>query len=111
MGFRFYKTFFIKFLIFFSFSGLEVSAFDLEDYATTYRASKDAYQTALTTLSAKESAFRTAYNARMTLERVNKVNEKQAALDSGDQDAADAAQLAIDTLDEMKVNSNACGLY
>ena len=111
MGLRFYKHTLAKFLIILSFSSLEVSAFDLEDYATTFRASRDAYQTALTTLSAKESAFRTVYNARITLERVNKVAEKQTALDSGDQAAADAAQLAIDALDEMKVNSNACGLY
>ncbi len=111
MGFRSFKLSLAKFLIILSFSSLKVSAFDLEDYATTYRASRDAYQTAMATLSAKESAFRTAYNARITLERVNKVNEKQAALDAGDQATADAAQLAIDALDQMKVNSNACGLY
>jgi hypothetical protein len=111
MGRRFYKHTLAKFLIILSFSSFEVSAFDLADYAKTHDDSKVAYQAAMATLSAKESAFRMAYNARITLERLNKVTEKQAALDIGDEAAAALAQKAIEDLDAMKVNSNACGLY
>lgn len=59
-----------------AFSGL-AQAFDLEDYATTYRASRDAYLKAANELKLATGPFKAARDARIA-------NEKVVAIANGD---------------------------
>ena len=90
---------------------LKTEAFDLAEYQTSFNTAKDSHQAAMADLATKEAQYKVAYNARLTLEKLNRQEEKQAAIDAGDSAAENAAQSEINKLDAMRLASNACGLY
>ena len=87
---------------------LKTEAFDLADYQTTFNAAKDSHQAAMSDLATKEAQYKVAYNARLNKDKSDLQVAKLAETDPAKQAEI---QAKIDELDEMRVKSNACGLY
>lgn len=99
-------------------------AFDLEDYATTYRSTRDDYSNAQTKFKAAEAAYFKAFAARMSMEeaareeqvKIAKVKIQEAIDNSDDAAKLDAenqqkdAEDALKKLAELKKSSEGCGM-
>lgn len=88
-----------------------VMAFDLEDYATTYRATRDAYGTAVTTLQQKEAAYKEAFAARMQMELEYRNAQKAIAesADPVDEAKKSESEAEIVKLGVLDLSSKSCG--
>jgi len=88
----------------------EASAFDLEDYATTYRASSESYAAALILVQQTEAKYKTAFNNRMNMELALRNLQKQTAIDAADVVLQKVAEDEIKKLSSLNARYNACGM-
>ena len=87
-------------------------AFDLEDYATTYRATRDMYDYSLNSLIEKEANYKAAFKARLDMEKAVRAQEKIEALaaDPVDSNVVDAVNNELDKLSNLEGLSQSCGI-
>lgn len=87
-------------------------AFDLNDYATTYRATKDAYDYSLNNLREKEANYKGAFKARLDMEKAVRAQEKIEALaaDPVDSNVVDGVNNELDKLSNLEGLSQSCGI-
>lgn len=88
-----------------------VMAFDLEDYATTYRATREAYDTAVSNLQQKEAAYKQAFAARMEMELEYRNAQKASAesADPVDEPKKTESEAEIIKLGVLDLASKSCG--
>jgi hypothetical protein len=90
-------------------------AFDLADYATTYRETSDAYTKASESIKSKEAAYEQAFKNRIKMEQAVRLAEKQIALAQDPQDetsakAVEAAEAEIIKLNALQKSAGSCGI-
>ena len=90
-------------------------AFDLSDYATTYRQTSEDYTTASESIKSKEAAYKLAFQNRIKMEQAVRLAEKQIALAQDPQDetsanAVTAAEAEIIKLNNLKKSAGSCGI-
>ena len=93
-------------------------AFDLADYATTYRQTSEAYTTASESIKSKEAAYKLAFQNRIKMEQAVRLAEKQIALaalaldpqDETSANAVTAAEAEIIKLNALQKSAGSCGI-
>ena len=87
-------------------------AFDLEDYKSTYRQTKDMYDYSLNNLSEKEASYKAAFKARLDMEKAVRAQEKINALaaDPVDPNLVGQVDNELDKLSNLEGLSQSCGL-
>ena len=87
-------------------------AFDLADYNSTYRQTKDMYDHSLKRLSETEASYKAAFKARLDMEKAVRAQEKIEALaaDPVDSNVVDGVNNELDKLSNLEGLSQSCGI-
>ncbi len=85
-------------------------AFDLEDFATTYRATRDAFEKSSLSIKEKEATYKQAFKNRMEMELAVRLAEKQISLDQDPNADVLATEAEIIKLNNLKKSAGSCGI-